>query len=153
MSILLFLLIIVLRSTYSGITCLVTLLGIFIDDVFFSIHIGKEKHWILGHLNFKDRCIYIYNSLRCAKTNKVVMEVLESYSILLPVFFQLLNLWTERKNIDINSEVYASNKLLLLLKLSRLMIFLPKRINEFFFFILVSFYYFFIILICFQFFQ
>ena len=57
-------------------------------------------------------CIYIYNSLRCAKSHKLVMEVLESYSVLLPVFFELLNLWVECKDIDMNSEVYASKKLL-----------------------------------------
>ena len=83
-----------------------------VDDVFFPIHISKEKHWILGRLNFKDRCIYIFDSLRSAKTKKVVMEVLECYSVLLPVFFELLDLWAERKDIDMNSKVYASKKIL-----------------------------------------
>ena len=40
------------------------------------------------------------------------MEVLESYSVLLPVLFELLDMWSNRKDIDINSEVYASKKLL-----------------------------------------
>ena len=31
---------------------------------------------------------------------------------MLPVFFELLDLWTERKDIDMNSKVYASKKLL-----------------------------------------
>ena len=78
----------------------------------FPIHITKEKHWILGRLNFKDKYIYIYNSLRCAKTNKLVMKVLESYSVLLPVFFELLDVWGEHKDIDMKSEFYASKKLL-----------------------------------------
>ena len=31
---------------------------------------------------------------------------------MLPVFFEILDLWAERKDIDINSKVYASKKLL-----------------------------------------
>ena len=31
---------------------------------------------------------------------------------MLPVFFELLDLWAERKDIDMNSKVYASKKLL-----------------------------------------
>ena len=31
---------------------------------------------------------------------------------MLPVFFELLDLWAERKYIDMNSKVYASKKLL-----------------------------------------
>ena len=38
--------------------------------------------------------------------------VLESYSVMLSVFFEFLDLWVERKDIDINSKVYASKKLL-----------------------------------------
>ena len=37
---------------------------------------------------------------------------MEFYSVMLPVFFELLNLWVERKDIDMNSKVYASKKLL-----------------------------------------
>ena len=83
-----------------------------VDEVLFPIHIAKEKHWILGRLNFKERCIYIYNSLRCAKSHKLMMEVLSSYSVLLPVFFELLNVWGEHKDIDMKSEFYTSKKLL-----------------------------------------
>ena len=83
-----------------------------VDEVMFPIHIAKEKHWILGRLNFKERCIYIYNSLRCAKSHKLMMEVLSSYSVLLPVFFELLDVWGEHKDIDMKSEFYASKKLL-----------------------------------------
>ena len=31
---------------------------------------------------------------------------------MLPVFFELLDLWVEHKDIDMNSKVYASKKLL-----------------------------------------
>ena len=41
-----------------------------------------------------------------------MMEVLSSYSIFLPVFFELLDVWGERKDIDMKSEFYASKKLL-----------------------------------------
>ena len=37
---------------------------------------------------------------------------LEFYSVMLSVFFELLNLWAERKDIDMNSKVYTSKKLL-----------------------------------------
>ncbi|XP_050234496.1 uncharacterized protein LOC126682780 [Mercurialis annua] len=35
-----------------------------VDEVLFPMHLGKKKHWILGRLVFKDRRIYIYNSLK-----------------------------------------------------------------------------------------
>ena len=71
--------------------------------------------------------------------------VLEFYSVILSVFFELLDLWAKRKDINMNSKVYVSKKFLDFLKLFRLMIFLPKRTSEFFFlcfgFILLFFHY------------
>ena len=62
-----------------------------VDHVFFPIHIGKEKHWILGVLHIKDCHIYVYNSLRGVKYNKAVPDCVRSYSILLPLFFDVVN--------------------------------------------------------------
>ena len=64
-----------------------------VDKVYFPIHVGREKHWILGCLRFKERVIYVYNSKRSTRSNLFVMECLEAYSVLLPLFLDLIGFW------------------------------------------------------------
>ena len=63
-----------------------------VDHVFFPIHIVKEKHWVLGVLHIKNSHIYVHNSLRSGKYNKAVLDCVRSYSVLLPLFFDVVNI-------------------------------------------------------------
>ena len=82
-----------------------------VDKVLFPIHVSKEKHWILGCLNFKDRCIYVYNSLMSSKHDRVILETLKSYSILLPLFLDLVDFWDHRSDLDLTVGAYSSKDL------------------------------------------
>ena len=73
-----------------------------VDFILFPIHVTKDKHWVLGILNIKDKCvyIYIYNSIRGSKNDRVVSDYLRSYSVLLPLFFDVLDIWEHCSDVD-----------------------------------------------------
>ncbi|XP_050209842.2 uncharacterized protein LOC126660405 [Mercurialis annua] len=77
-----------------------------VDDVLFPINCGKDWHWILARLNFKERCIYVYNSLRSARRDKSANEYVECYSVLLPLYFDAVNLFDSRNDIDTTTGPY-----------------------------------------------
>ncbi|MCD7462695.1 hypothetical protein HAX54_049127, partial [Datura stramonium] len=37
-----------------------------VDNVFIPINVKDKLHWVLAVLSFRDRCIYVYDSLRSA---------------------------------------------------------------------------------------
>ncbi|XP_050238149.2 uncharacterized protein LOC126687636 [Mercurialis annua] len=78
-----------------------------VDDVLFPINCGKQWHWILARLNIKQRCIYVYNSLRSARHERALLFYVDCYSELLPLFFEAIDLFSSRDDIDINSGPYA----------------------------------------------
>ena len=54
-------------------------------------------------LHIKDCHIYVHNSLRGAKYNKAVLDCVRSYSVLLPLFFDVVNFWDHRCDVNIHS--------------------------------------------------
>ena len=81
-----------------------------VDHVLFPIFFAKEKHWILGKLTFKEKCLFVYDSMRGPKHDKMVFENMEAYSVLLPIFFELLDLWFSRQDIDFIAGIFSSKK-------------------------------------------
>ncbi|XP_050221537.1 uncharacterized protein LOC126671775 [Mercurialis annua] len=77
-----------------------------VDEVLIPMNLGTHKHWILGRLVFKDRCIYLYNSLDSALARKNGLEAAEKYAVLLPLFFASLDLFALRSDIDMTSPAY-----------------------------------------------
>ena len=83
-----------------------------VDHVFFPIHIPSKLlslhvgHWVLEYLNFKRRSIFVYDSNRSSRNDKVVSSVLEAYSVLLPYFFKVVGLYKKRNDIDFNQPPY-----------------------------------------------
>ncbi|XP_050209447.1 uncharacterized protein LOC126660149 [Mercurialis annua] len=77
-----------------------------VDEVLIPMNVGKHKHWILGRLVFKDRCIYLYNSLDSALARKNGLEAAEKYAVLLPLFLASLDLFALRSDIDMSSPAY-----------------------------------------------
>ena len=50
----------------------------------------------------------MYNSLISSKHDRVVLETLKSYSVLLPLFLVLIDFWNHRFDIDLTTGVYSS---------------------------------------------
>ena len=82
-----------------------------VDHILFPIHIVKQKHWVLVHLSFKDRCLYVYDSMRGATHDRGVLEILDCYNILLPLFLDVVDFGSKRTDLDVTSGPYASKKL------------------------------------------
>ena len=81
-----------------------------VDDILFPIHIKTQEQWVLGRLSIKDRCFYVYNSLRSARGDALVLEVVKSYSELLPLYFERHDFFDGRNDIDRVKRPYANKK-------------------------------------------
>ncbi|XP_055961001.1 uncharacterized protein LOC130015254 [Mercurialis annua] len=82
-----------------------------VDDVFFPINCVSDLHWISARLNFKERCIYIYNSLRSAQYDRSATEYVTCYSVLLPLFLQATNFYDSRDEIDTTAGAYEGKRI------------------------------------------
>ncbi|XP_050233436.1 uncharacterized protein LOC126681921 [Mercurialis annua] len=82
-----------------------------VDDVLFPINCGKDWHWILARLNFKERCIYVYNSLRSVRSDSSAIEIVNCYSVLLPLFLEDVNFFESRDDIDTTSGPYEGKSI------------------------------------------
>ena len=58
-----------------------------IEHILFLVHINSQQHWILARLSIKDWCIYLYNSLKSTPSIAYTLEVINAYSVMLPIFF------------------------------------------------------------------
>ncbi|XP_050213770.1 uncharacterized protein LOC126665110 [Mercurialis annua] len=81
-----------------------------VDEVLFPMHLTNKKHWVLGRFVFKDRCVYVYNSLDTATSKKESEKAAKKYSVVLPRIFALLDIYNLRTDIDLQSPAYR-NKL------------------------------------------
>ena len=61
-----------------------------VENILFPIYIKSQQHWVLGRLSIKDWCIYLYNSLKGARDNIFVVDVIKCYSVMLPIFLKRL---------------------------------------------------------------
>ncbi|XP_055961726.1 uncharacterized protein LOC130015493 [Mercurialis annua] len=82
-----------------------------VDDVLFPINCGKDWHWILARLNFKERCIYVYNSLRSVRSDSSAIEIVNCYSVLLPLFLEDVKFFESRDDIDTTSGPYEGKSI------------------------------------------
>ncbi|XP_050215210.1 uncharacterized protein LOC126666248 [Mercurialis annua] len=79
-----------------------------VDEVLFPMNMKKQKHWILGRLVFKERCIYVYNSMNSNVARKSAVEAATKYSVLIPLFLAQMNFYDLRSDIDLNSQPYLN---------------------------------------------
>ncbi|KAF4400706.1 hypothetical protein G4B88_001261 [Cannabis sativa] len=78
------------------------------DHVLFIINLRKESHWVFGHLDLIEGVLFLYNSLRTAKMNAAARNAMKAYSVLLPLFFDLLGFWKNRSHApDLGSDPKA----------------------------------------------
>ncbi|KAM6596696.1 hypothetical protein CsatA_007220 [Cannabis sativa] len=69
------------------------------DHVLFIINLRRESHWVFGRLDVHERTLFLYNSLRTAKMNAAARNAMKAYSVLLPLFFDLLGFWKNRAQV------------------------------------------------------
>ncbi|XP_055961642.1 uncharacterized protein LOC126681411 [Mercurialis annua] len=79
-----------------------------VDEVLFPMNMKKQKHWILGRLVFKERCIYVYNSMSSNVAKKSAVEATTKYSVLIPLFLSQMNFYELRSDIDLTSQPYLN---------------------------------------------
>ncbi|KAM6560944.1 hypothetical protein CsatA_030183 [Cannabis sativa] len=68
------------------------------DHVLFIINLRRESHWVFGRLDLNEGILFLYNSLRTAKMNVAARNAMKAYSVLLPLFFDLLGFWKNRSH-------------------------------------------------------
>lgn len=84
-----------------------------VDYVLFPVFIPSKLlvqqtgHWCLAILSIKERCIFVYDSKRSGRHDRVVHGILESYAVLLPHFLRILGFFEKRSDIDFNSRPYS----------------------------------------------
>ncbi|KAF4364020.1 hypothetical protein G4B88_014977 [Cannabis sativa] len=69
-----------------------------VDHVLFIINLRRESHWVFGRLDLNEGILFLYNSLRTAKMNVAARNAMKAYSVLLPLFFDLLGFWKNRSH-------------------------------------------------------
>ncbi|OIS99108.1 hypothetical protein A4A49_62727, partial [Nicotiana attenuata] len=73
--------------------------------------VAEQWHWIMDMMSFKDRCIYVYGSMRAARQAKVHKTVTKYY-VLLPHFFVHTHFYLNKKDINWRTGVYKSKDLI-----------------------------------------
>ncbi|KAF4378411.1 hypothetical protein F8388_021605 [Cannabis sativa] len=83
-----------------------------VNHILFIVNLRKKSHWIFGCLDLNERIIFLYNSLRTAKMNGAARSAMKTYSVLLPLFFDLLGFCKNRSNVhDLGSDPKAPLRL------------------------------------------
>ncbi|MCD9644847.1 hypothetical protein HAX54_033359 [Datura stramonium] len=67
-----------------------------VDNVFIPINVKDKLHWVLAVLSFRDRCIYIYDSLRSAGHDVAVKSEIEKLSQLLPIYLSTTDFYKKK---------------------------------------------------------
>ncbi|OIT25191.1 hypothetical protein A4A49_59211, partial [Nicotiana attenuata] len=75
--------------------------------------VAEQWHWIMVVMSFKDRYIYVYNSMRGgAAHQEKVHKTMDKYSVLLPHFFVRMHFYLNKKDINWRTGVYKSKDLI-----------------------------------------
>ncbi|OIT20044.1 hypothetical protein A4A49_61923, partial [Nicotiana attenuata] len=75
--------------------------------------VAEQWHWIMAVMSFKDRCIYVYDSMRGGAAHQdKVHKTMAKYSVLLPHFFVHTHFYLNKKDINWRTGVYKSKDLI-----------------------------------------
>nr|XP_033512286.1 uncharacterized protein LOC117276973 [Nicotiana tomentosiformis] len=77
------------------------------------INVAEEWNWIMVVMSFKDRCIYVYDSMLGGAAHQAkVHNTMRKYSVLLPHFFVHTHFCLYKKDINWRTGVYKSKDLI-----------------------------------------
>ncbi|XP_019242412.1 PREDICTED: uncharacterized protein LOC109222521, partial [Nicotiana attenuata] len=86
-----------------------------VEHVLMTINVTEQWHWIMVVISFKDRCIYVYDSMRGGAAYQAkVHKTMAKYSVLLPHFFVHTHFYLNKKDINWRTGVYKSKDLITL---------------------------------------
>ncbi|KAF3674049.1 Peptidyl-prolyl cis-trans isomerase PASTICCINO1 [Capsicum annuum] len=64
-------------------------------------------HWILAILSFKDRIIYIYDSMRGARHDAKIRSAVEPFAIVIPYFLSSTDFYRKKQDLNVNQPHYS----------------------------------------------
>ncbi|KAL2453115.1 Ulp1 protease family [Abeliophyllum distichum] len=64
-----------------------------IDHVLMPIRMGVRAHWILGHLDIRNRCINVYNSCWDTIRDREVVANVQSFAFVIPHLMANIDVW------------------------------------------------------------
>ncbi|CAA0834256.1 Unknown protein [Striga hermonthica] len=75
-----------------------------VDHILFPMHVEVNGigHWILGILTLSNMNFWVYNSYRSVEVDEIVLESVQAYVRLLPIFLALVKFYEKR--IDVNTD-------------------------------------------------
>ncbi|KAM3283198.1 hypothetical protein P3S67_026843 [Capsicum chacoense] len=64
-------------------------------------------HWILAILSFKDRIIYVYDSMRGARHDAKIRSAVEPFAIVIPYFLSSTDFYRKKQDLNVNQPHYS----------------------------------------------
>ncbi|CAA0807611.1 Unknown protein [Striga hermonthica] len=73
-----------------------------VDHILFPMHVEVSGigHWILGILTFSNMKFWVYNSYRSVEVDEIILESVQAYVRLLPIFLVLVNFYGKRTDVN-----------------------------------------------------
>ncbi|OIT38325.1 hypothetical protein A4A49_58418, partial [Nicotiana attenuata] len=76
--------------------------------------VAEQWHWIMAVMSFKDRYIYVYDSMRGGAAHQAkVHKTMTKYSVLPPHFFVHTHFYLNKKDINWHTSIYKSKDLII----------------------------------------
>ncbi|KAH0722398.1 hypothetical protein KY289_005442 [Solanum tuberosum] len=80
-----------------------------VDHILFPLCVNEQ--WVMARLSFKDRLIYVYDSMSDAAFRAKIRSSVDAYRFIIPLFLLILNFFGKRNDIQLNNGPYKNKAL------------------------------------------
>uniref|UniRef100_M1DVZ1 Ulp1 protease family, C-terminal catalytic domain containing protein n=1 Tax=Solanum tuberosum TaxID=4113 RepID=M1DVZ1_SOLTU len=80
-----------------------------VDHISFPLCVDEQ--WVMAKLSFKDRLIYVYDSMSDAVFRAKICSFVDAYRFIIPLFLLILNFFGKRNDIQLNNGPYKNKAL------------------------------------------
>ncbi|KAH0769827.1 hypothetical protein KY290_013808 [Solanum tuberosum] len=80
-----------------------------VDHILFPLCVDEQ--WVMARLSFKDRSIYVYDSMGDAAFRANIRSSIDAYRFIIPLFLLILNFFEKRTDIQLNDGPYKNKAL------------------------------------------
>ncbi|KAH0721535.1 hypothetical protein KY284_006565 [Solanum tuberosum] len=80
-----------------------------VDHILFPLCVDEQ--WVMARLSFKDRLIYVYDSMSDAAFRAKIRSSVDAYRFIIPLFLLILNFFGKRNDIQLNNGPYKNKAL------------------------------------------
>ncbi|KAG5595529.1 hypothetical protein H5410_036761 [Solanum commersonii] len=80
-----------------------------VDHILFPLCVDEQ--WVMARLSFKDRSIYVYDSMGDAAFRANIRSSVDAYRFIIPLFLLILNFFEKRTDIQLNDGPYKNKAL------------------------------------------